>query len=55
MISVYDWQGEFVTVIKLDVGDIEPENITVWDDNIYVGCANFGLTVFSVKPIFDTE
>ena len=55
LISVYDWQGEFVTVIKLDVGDIEPENITVRDDNIYVGCANFGLTVFSVKPIFDTE
>ena len=38
VITVYDWSGNFITLIKLDVGSIEPENISVVNDVIYVCC-----------------
>ena len=38
VITVYDWNGNFITLIKLDVGSIEPENISVVNDVIYVAC-----------------
>lgn len=50
VITVYDWQGAFVTLLKLDVGAIEPENLTVAGDKIYVGCAGSGCKVFEVVP-----
>ncbi|MBQ7592074.1 MAG: hypothetical protein IJU46_06060 [Clostridia bacterium] len=55
VITVYDWDGDFVGVIELDVGNIEPENISVVDDTIYVGCAKNGMTLFKVIPKLKTE
>ena len=40
VITVYDWSGNFITLIRLDVGSIEPENISVVDKVIYVGCGS---------------
>ncbi len=37
VITVYDWDGRFVSLIYLDIlGGEEPENISVIDDDIYV-------------------
>ena len=55
VITVYDWDGNFVGVIELDVGNIEPENISVVDDTICVGCAKNGMTLFKVIPKLKTE
>ncbi len=55
VITVYDWDGNFVGVIELDVGNIEPENISVVDDTICVGCAKNGMTLFKVIPKIKTE
>ncbi|MBR6593878.1 MAG: hypothetical protein IKK83_01645 [Clostridia bacterium] len=51
VITVYNWQGEFVTLITLNVGAIEPENISIAGDTLYVGCAGSGCRVFEVSPI----
>lgn len=51
-IAVYDWEGNFVTLIELDVGYIEPENISVVGDVIYVGCATkLNMKVFTVSDL----
>ena len=55
VITVYNHQGEFVTLIKLDVGAIEPENISVAGDKIYVGCAGNGCKVFDVALLMPQE
>lgn len=52
VITVYDWDYNFVTLIELDVGSLEPENITVVGNDIYVtttiqgggGCAVWRVT-----------
>lgn len=44
VITVYDWDGNFVTLIKLTV-DGEPENLSVVDDTIYVATGHAGTTV----------
>ena len=50
VITVYDWDSHLVTVIELTVGDIEPENISVVDGEIYVTCVQDGATVYRVTP-----
>lgn len=49
VISVYDWEGNFVTLIKTDVPN-EPENISVIDGEIYItSCRNGRGTVTVYK------
>lgn len=42
LITVYDWSGNFVTLIELDLGSIEPENIAVVRHEIYISCGTSG-------------
>lgn len=52
VITVYDWYGKFVTLIKLSVGNIEPENIGIVDEVIYVSCGTSGKAkVFRVDDL----
>lgn len=44
-ITVYDWNGKFVTLIELNV-EGEPENISVVNDKIYVMVANNGAKLY---------
>lgn len=68
VISVYDWAGNFVTLIEMEeyIQDAryEPENLTVIDGEIYVGCGKkignggfyaFKLSGFVPKPETETE
>ncbi len=50
VITVYDWSGNFVTLISFDVGSIEPENISVVNDEIYVTCNSGGAAVYRITP-----
>ena len=50
VITVYDWDGNLITIIELSVGSIEPENISVVGDGIYVTCASNGAQIFRVTP-----
>lgn len=50
VITVYDWSGKFVTLIKFDVGSIEPENISAVNGEIYVVCAQNGATMYKITP-----
>jgi 6-phosphogluconolactonase (cycloisomerase 2 family) len=55
VITVYDWNGDFVTLIELEVNSMEPEHITVIDNEIYIGCATYGAKIFHVTPITGTD
>ncbi len=44
VIMVYDWNGKFITQIKLDISGCEPENICLVDDIFYIGCNNSSFT-----------
>ena len=51
VLSVYDWDGNLITVIELSVGSIEPENISVIGDGIYITCAGGGgAQIYKVTP-----
>ncbi len=51
VITVYDWDGNLITVIELSVGSIEPENISVIGDGIYITCAGGGgAQIYKVTP-----
>ena len=53
IITVYDWDGNFVTLIELDTviapDKYEPESLTVIDGEIYVGCGQNKATVFKLS------
>lgn len=68
VIGVYDWDGNFVTLIEIEKfvqeSRYEPENLSVIDGEIYVGCAKkigdggfyvFKLSGFVPKPETETE
>lgn len=44
IITVYDWDGNFVTVLEIPTDSIllaqEPENISIYDNKIYISCSN---------------
>lgn len=42
VITVYDWDGNFVTLIELDIGTIEPESIAIVRHEIYILCGLSG-------------
>jgi len=48
VITVYDWEGNFVSIIDLNVGDIEPENISVVNGEIFVACASGGAEIYRI-------
>ncbi len=43
-IMVYDWNGEFVTKVEIDIKNEEPENLSIIGDTIYIGCNNSSWT-----------
>ena len=45
VITVYDWKGNFVTLIELDLGKIEPENLAIVRNEIYISCGTSGKAV----------
>lgn len=53
IVTVYDWDGNFVTLIELDTlispEVYEPESITVIDGEMYIGCGQNHATVFKVS------
>ncbi len=50
VITVYDWEGDFVSLIELDVGNVEPENLSIVNGEIYVSSTGGGATVWKVVP-----
>lgn len=50
VITVYDWEGKFVTTIELSIGNLEPENISVVDGVIYVISTGSGASIWKVTP-----
>lgn len=53
IVTVYDWDGNFVTLIELDTvispETYEPENLTVIDGEMYIGCGQSTATVFKLS------
>ena len=53
IVTVYDWDGNFVTLIELDTvispSNYEPENITVIDGEMYISCGQKNATVFKLS------
>lgn len=49
VITVYDWSGKFVSLVSLDITGIEPENIFIYNDELYVGCGtSTGTKVYKI-------
>ena len=42
IITVYDWYGNFVGIINIDIGKIEPENISIVNGRIELLALNTG-------------
>ena len=55
VITVYDWEGNYVSLINLkDIPEEveEPENISIVDGKIYITCAGpEGAKVYLVEPV----
>ncbi len=56
VITVYDWDGNFITLIDLAItkGLAEPENLTIIDGTIYMGTqasGNSGLRVYKMSEL----
>lgn len=55
MISVYDWDGNFVALIDLDIDEaVETENISIYKNKIYIGCddaANQKTIIYQVTDV----
>lgn len=53
VVTVYDWDGNFVTLIELDdyiaSSDFEPEDLTVIDGAMYINCGINKATLFKVS------
>lgn len=50
VITVYDWSGKFVSLITLDIKSIEPENLFIYKDEIYVACGtSAGTKVYKIN------
>lgn len=57
VIGVYDWEGNFVTLIELDLpsDEYEPENISVVGNDIYIGGYNWKLKWQIVYKLTDLK
>lgn len=56
VINVYDWNGNFVSWIKLDIpNNIEPENISVVGNTFYIGAVGSPHRVYKVESIKPEE
>ena len=52
-VAIYDWDGNFVTLIYFDVLG-EPENISVVNGTIYVACGESGIaTLYKLTDLTD--
>ena len=55
VITVYDWSGTFVSLINLDVGNEEPENISIIGDKLYVMTTGSEGAIVHVYDTFTTQ
>ncbi len=44
VIKVYDWSGEYITDIEIDIKGEEPENISIVGNTLYIACNNSNWT-----------
>ena len=58
LIRVYDWDGNFVTQIPLNVPNSEAENVSLIGDTFYIGFNHYGMDgaeVYAVKLVKEPE
>jgi len=55
IITVYDWYGNYVGVINIDVTKLEPENLFVRNGSIYVTAHSAGAKLFKLKVTSEVE
>lgn len=56
VITVYDWDGNFVSWINLDIPNaVEPENISVIGNDIYIGGSGNGHEIYKIKTLRPEE
>ncbi len=44
VIMIYDWEGKFINKVSLDLVGVEPENLSIVGDKIYISCNNSNFT-----------
>lgn len=50
VITVYDWDFNFVTLIEMDLGKVEPENLSIVGNDLYVITTGGGAAIWRVTP-----
>ncbi len=50
VITVYDWDFNFVTLIEMDLGKVEPENLSIVGNDLYVVTTGGGAAIWRVTP-----
>ena len=55
VITVYDWDFNFVTLIEIDVGKVEPENLSIVGNDLYVITTGGGAAIWRITPIAKTN
>lgn len=55
VITVYDWDFNFVTLIEMDLGKVEPENLSIVGNDLYVVTTGGGAAIWRVMPTAKTK
>jgi len=55
VITVYDWDFNFVTLIEMDLGKVEPENLSIVGNDLYVVTTGGGAAIWRVTPTAKTN
>lgn len=55
VITVYDWDFNFVTLIEMDLGKVEPENLSIVGNDLYVVSTGGGAAIWRVTPVAKTN
>ncbi len=55
VITVYDWYGNYVGIIHISIGRVEPENISISNGTLYVIGASGGASLYEIKNIRTTK
>lgn len=50
VITVYDWDRNFVGILEYDIGYREPENLSVINNELYICAGNKGAGYFKLTP-----
>lgn len=51
VITVYDWDGKFVSLIELDVGNVEPENLSIIGNTLYIVTTGGGAQLHRITSL----